>query len=288
MERHFNGGGGSWNPVEIVSDAFSSVGDALADIDPGPAIGQAGAEVDNFVNREIPGGWALPAIVAVTVATGYFDPTLLAAEGAGAGAFTGATETGLATLAGEGALADTVGTTLLAGGGGGSGFVGLDAATAAELGLSGGSGLGIEGAAGDVLAGLPTSTVGSGFAGLTPEYAAELGLEGTSGLGIEGASGDVLAGIPTGSTSAQDVLSAANRARSLANMLQGGQQMGTNQPNMGMPQFEQFGGLYRGNQNPFLVPQQAQVAPLQRTQNFLQELAEQGKPSDLASLLRNA
>lgn len=248
MERHLNKG--DFNPIEIISDAVSSVGDALADIDPGPAIGKAGTEVDTFVNREIPGGWVLPAVVAAVVTTGYFDPSLLAAEGATTAGFTGATETGLATLAGEGAVADTVGTTLLSGGGG----------------------------------------IGSGFAGVSPELAAELGLSGTSGLGIEGASGNVLAGIPTGSTSAQDVLSAANRARTLANVLTsqpGGQQMGMNQPNMGMPEFEQFGGLYRSNQLPFLTTQSPITQPLQKTQNFLTELSEQGKPTDLASLLRN-
>jgi hypothetical protein len=138
------GGGGSWNPVNIVEDAFSSVGDVLADIDPGPAIGSGLAEVDDFVNDEIPGGWVLPAAVAVAATTGYVDPTMFGAEAA----FTGATETGLATLAGEGALAETVGATLLAGG---EGFAGLTPELAAELGLYGESGLGIEGFFGDPL-----------------------------------------------------------------------------------------------------------------------------------------
>ena len=80
------------------------------------------SEVDTTVNREVPGGWILPAAATVAATTGYVDPSLLAAEGAGAGAFTGATETGLATLAGEGALADTVGAALLS-----------DAATAAAV-----------------------------------------------------------------------------------------------------------------------------------------------------------
>ena len=112
--------------------------------------------LDDAVNT-LPGGWALPVAVAVTVATGYVDPTLFATEagttalategaatltaaelatlteaslavdaamagaggvGAGAGtvgatAFAGATETGLSTLAGEGAIGDVAGTTLL-------------------------------------------------------------------------------------------------------------------------------------------------------------------------------
>jgi hypothetical protein len=113
--------------------------------------------LDDAVNT-LPGGWLLPAAVAVAVTTGYVDPsvfateagtTALAAEGAatltaaelatlteaslavdaamagaggvgagatgvaGAAAFTGATETGLGTLAGEGAIGDVAGTTLL-------------------------------------------------------------------------------------------------------------------------------------------------------------------------------
>jgi hypothetical protein len=110
--------------------------------------------LDDAVNT-LPGGWLLPVAVAVTVATGYVDPSLFAAEagttalategaltaaelatlteaslavdaamagaggvGAGAGtvgatAFVGATETGLGTLAGEGAVGDVAGTTLL-------------------------------------------------------------------------------------------------------------------------------------------------------------------------------
>lgn len=296
MERHFNGGN-SINPIKIVSDVVSSVGDFFADIDPGPAIGQAGAEVDNFVNREVPGGWVTVGAAAAAVAAPYLAPAL--AEGAGAvSAADAAAALEAASIAEGGTTAGMVGAantglpagTATLGGTAGAGFAGLDAAAAADLGLSGSSGLGIEGAAGDVLAGIPTQPIGGGFAGITPEYATELGLSGESGLGIEGASGDVLAGIPTGSSGAKDALTAANRARSIANLLTSGQtggQMGTNLPNMGMPAFEQFGGLYRGNQAPFLVDRTTQVAPLQQTQNFLQQLAEQGKPNDLASLLRN-
>lgn len=99
------GGGGILGAVEDVGQA---IGGAVEDV--GQAVGGGLAEVDQFVNREIPGGWVLPAAVTAAVAAPYLAPAL--AEGA---AFTGATETGLATLAGEGALADTVGTTLLAG-----------------------------------------------------------------------------------------------------------------------------------------------------------------------------
>jgi hypothetical protein len=102
------GGGGSWSPA----DPFKGAGDALASIDPGPAIGSGLAEVDTFVNREIPGGWALPAALAVAYATGYFDPSLFAAEGAattgagglaGGGAFVPAAGSGASFLIPEGA-----------------------------------------------------------------------------------------------------------------------------------------------------------------------------------------
>ena len=180
------GGGGSWNPVNIIEDAVSSVGDVLASVDPGPAIGGALAEVDDFVNDEIPGGWALPAAIAVAYMTGYVDPSLF-----GEAAFTGATETGLATLAGEGALADTIGTTLLSGTLEGATAAGQAAyAEALASGLSEAEAL----AAADA-ASTTYFQGGSNFAGLTPEYAAELGLEGSSGLGIEGMAGDPLAGL---------------------------------------------------------------------------------------------
>lgn len=107
------GGGGILGAVEDVGQAIGDVGESFDKAVTQP-IGQGLSEVDQFVNREIPGGWVLPAAVTAAIAAPYLAPAL-AAEGAGAAAFTGATETGLATLAGEGALADTVGTALLAG-----------------------------------------------------------------------------------------------------------------------------------------------------------------------------
>ena len=101
LKRTPFGGGSSWNPVNLVSDAVSSVGDALASIDPGPAIGSGLAEADKFVNREIPGGWTLPAALAAAYATGYIDPTLFASEAA-------ATE---AAAAGAGSIATEAGQT---------------------------------------------------------------------------------------------------------------------------------------------------------------------------------
>jgi len=105
------GGGGSWNPVTIVENAVSSAGDMLASIDPGPAIGDAGVAIDNAVNDTVPGGWATVGTVAVMVAAPYLAPALGEAA-LGKASFTGLTRQGLATLAGEGAVADTIGTTL--------------------------------------------------------------------------------------------------------------------------------------------------------------------------------
>ena len=87
-----------FGPGGGIGNAFG-LGDALASIDPGPAIGKGLAEVDTTVNRELPGGWALPAAIAVAYATGYIDPSLFASEaaaaaGAEAGAGAIATEAG--------------------------------------------------------------------------------------------------------------------------------------------------------------------------------------------------
>ena len=105
------------NPVEAITDPISDVlgtsggggGILGAGEDLVKGVGNVLAESDKFVNREIPGGYILPAALAIAATTGYVDPSLLAGEAA----FTGATETGLATLAGEAAVADTVGATLL-------------------------------------------------------------------------------------------------------------------------------------------------------------------------------
>jgi hypothetical protein len=66
--RHIKlyGGGGSWNPVEIVENAVSSVGDAVSDVVQGA--GDVLADVDEFVGDTIPGGWTTVASVAVPYA----------------------------------------------------------------------------------------------------------------------------------------------------------------------------------------------------------------------------
>jgi hypothetical protein len=53
--RHIKlyGGGGSWNPIEIVENTVSSVGDVIGDVAQG--IGDAGSDINEFVKEEIPG-----------------------------------------------------------------------------------------------------------------------------------------------------------------------------------------------------------------------------------------
>jgi hypothetical protein len=65
----FGGGGG---------DIFQSVGNTLASIDPGPAIGQAGASIDQAVNNAIPGGWITVAGLAAGGAALAYAPEVMA------------------------------------------------------------------------------------------------------------------------------------------------------------------------------------------------------------------
>jgi len=110
---------GGGNPISAITDPISDVlgtsggggGILGAAEDLVQGTGNALAEVDKFVGREIPGGWVTVGAAAVP----FLAPEVLAMAAPEA-AFTGLTETGLATLAGEGALADTIGATLLAGG----------------------------------------------------------------------------------------------------------------------------------------------------------------------------
>jgi len=107
-------GGGILGAVEDVGQAIGDVGVSI-DKSVTQPVGDVLADVDKFVGNEIPGGWATVGAVSLPFIAPYVAPALAGAE---------------------------------------AGFVGLDAATAAELGLSGGSGLSAAGASGDVLAGL--------------------------------------------------------------------------------------------------------------------------------------
>jgi hypothetical protein len=90
------GGGGLGDLVSGITDPISSAlgtdgGDggilgALADVDPGPAIGSGLAEVDKFVGREIPGGWTTVGAAAALGTGLYFAPEIMAAYGGEVGA----------------------------------------------------------------------------------------------------------------------------------------------------------------------------------------------------------
>jgi len=169
------GGGGILGAVEDVGQAIGDVGVSIDKAVTQP-VGNALAEVDTFVNREIPGGWVTVGLTAagaaayVAAADAAVAAGLSATEAAAAGSAAAQAAEAAALLdaaalaeggvtAGMAAAANTgipAGTALL----GGSSFVGLDAATAAELGLSGESALGTTGASGDVLAGI-TGTEGA-------------------------------------------------------------------------------------------------------------------------------
>jgi hypothetical protein len=247
---------GGGNPISAITDPISSalgtdgggggVLGALADIDPGPAIGSGLAEVDDFVNDEIPGGWVTVGLAAATAGAA-------SGAGAGAGAATGAaggTATGTGLTAGAGAsgglLASggTVGS--LAGAGSAAGIAGTQAA--AGLGLTAGSALAGTGAAigggtgtvGSLNPALPSAgSVGGAGAGLSAELAPGVimgtGLEGggaigstymlgTNGLPAVNAAGQLIPAtsvsvggqaVPAAGLSVNDALNAARVGRGL-------------------------------------------------------------------------
>jgi hypothetical protein len=82
----FGGGGG---------DVFQSIGSALASVDPGPAIGDAGVAVDQAVGSAVPGGWATVGALAAAAVTGGAALGAMGALDAGAVAAADATAAGL-------------------------------------------------------------------------------------------------------------------------------------------------------------------------------------------------
>ena len=69
-------GGSSFNPVSWVGGAINSIGSVLASIDPGPAIGNIGAQIDKAVGQAVPGGWATLGVAALAIAAPYLAPYL--------------------------------------------------------------------------------------------------------------------------------------------------------------------------------------------------------------------
>jgi hypothetical protein len=126
---------GGGNPLDVVSDVIGTGGGdqgLLNVVDEGvQSVGSGLAEVDDFVNEEIPGGWVLPAAVAVALATGYVDPTLFAAEAGATAGTAGLTAAEAAALAESAALVDSA--MIGAGGLGAGASAGLTAAEIAAL-----------------------------------------------------------------------------------------------------------------------------------------------------------
>jgi len=254
---------------------FGNIGKFFASIDPGPAIGNALAEVDKTVNREVPGGWYTVGGLAAGGTALYFAPEIMAAMGAEAG-------TAITTEAGQAAFFDSL-------------AAGANSTEAISAGL-----------AADVAAG-GTGTAVGGFTDANLGYtgaASELGLEGaTSGItDLSGNQGSAILeslGLNTSGMSAGDVAKYANRAKNLANLLSGGTAKSLNPKQISnifdnansAQTANQFGGLYRMNQNPFVLTSQPKTVqnPLEKTQDFLAQISQESKPEPtLADLLRNS
>lgn len=132
---------GGGNPISAITDPISSalgtdgggggVLGALADIDPGPAIGRGLADVDKFVGREIPGGWKTVGLAAAAAAAPYALSAMSAGAGSTAGGFVAADAAGLAAQGlSEAAIAQNLAAA------GVESFVAADAAALAAQGLS--------------------------------------------------------------------------------------------------------------------------------------------------------
>jgi len=130
----------SSNPISAVTDPISKglgtdgggggVLGALADIDPGKAIGSGLADLDKFVGNEIPGGWKTVGLVAASIAAPYAIGAMSAGSGATAGSFVAADAAGMAASGlSEAAIAQNLA------------FAGVEATVAADAAALAASGL---------------------------------------------------------------------------------------------------------------------------------------------------
>jgi hypothetical protein len=156
------GGGGGLNPVKWVGDAVQGLGSVLASIDPGPAIGRVGAQIDNSVRSAIPGGWATLGVAALAIAAPYMAAYL--AEAAPSLAITEGS-----ALAGTGSASLTPATdAVLAGGSATGAGAGAGAGTRIGLGAGGTGALssGVAGMGGAMGTGLTLGGIGAGPASI--------------------------------------------------------------------------------------------------------------------------
>jgi hypothetical protein len=290
----FGGGGGGWNPIDIISPITDPIsefigtdgGDGgilgeLANIDPGPAIGESLADLDKSVGETVPGGWKTLAQIAAAIAT--YGATLPESEAAFMAA-------DAANMANNGYNAATIAQNLEAG-------YSLTAAQAAAAAAAAAEGFAANGpiatqalpysetfdAYNLAQQGLSSSAIEQNLAatGLDKFLAADMAQMAASGLSPEAIAQNLAysysptelagTGIESMQTqsgiSAADALKNANRARQIAGLLnQGGNvaknlsvkniptsqqwQQQAQQNFMTAPQ-EQFGGLYQMNKNPF-------------------------------------
>lgn len=242
-----------------ISNGFG-IGDALASIDPGPAVGDALASTDKFMTNLTPYGWALPAAL---VAAYFSGGATLGADAALEGGAMAAGEAA-ATSAGEAAFSEAIAA-------GASEEAATAAANAAaESSLSAATSAGEAGTSaalqGPTYGELGVTGVPEG--GMGPTYG-EMGYTGLNqGEAIAAADAAAQSGL-----SASDVLSNANRLKNIAKMLTGSDSSkiyGKSPPtasqwatqaaqNFTQATPEQFGGLYRMNQNPFSFNTQGQT-----------------------------
>jgi hypothetical protein len=281
----FGGGGG-------IGNAFG-LGDALASIDPGPAIGSAGASLDKTVNDNIPGGWiTVGALAAGGLALAYAPEVMALAAETGVEPAIAAEQLGIPAVdvaTGEAVpLATTATPSADAVLGSSSNIANLTPAGAGNFGsivapLEGSGAIPGAGAitnAGGLTGAMGAGTmVGDGTLGTTIGQSYMSAAPGQFALNAAGsaipAGAAGIAGTAPSGMSALDILNNANRAKNLSQLLSQGAASGLSS-SLGKlaqganPQGQELGAVVRGNQNPFTYqPQQ----PIQNA-----------KPLDLASL----
>ena len=264
---------GGGNPISGITNSISKaigtdgsgggVLGALAKVDPGPAIGKGLASVDKFVNREIPGGWiTVGGVTAGGLAIAYAPQVMALSAQSGVAPSVAAEALGIPGVVASGSAAGTPVLGSTAAGFGSIGSLG-NAAQAASW----GSGLSAAAPAagttfGALSSALPAGTVmGTGLNGgaLGVTYLADAGgkIATMGGKAIPYSSVGLAGVAPQSGLSASSVLRGVKTGKELADTIMGGQQ---GKPNarqfaqfqaMNQVPMQQFGGIYRSNQNPF-------------------------------------
>lgn len=247
----FGGGGG-------ISNGFG-IGDALASIDPGPAIGSGLAQLDKGVNQ-IPGGWYTIGGLAAGGTALAFAPELAAAAGLGEGAT-------ITSAAGQQAFFDALAS-------GATSTEAISVGAAADAAATGVIGAGTNAALqGPTYGELGITGVEGGMAG--PAYA-EMGYTGLN-------SNEAIAAADAASKSRllSDALGNVKDASKLSNLLKQGAGSGLTSSLGKLAQGAHPMGaeplqVVRGNQNPFSQTQNFQVSNPKPDLSALVSLLKQG------------